>query len=100
MKTIETTNNTTVKSNTKLTTATPDYAKENKVLTEENNLLKTKLANMEESYKAKCEECNKILEVYKSNLLRFKGTIEAVKILTKSYNLSLDLLLPNEEGDK
>ena len=70
-----------------------------KDLNKENELLQSKLKSLEESYKLKSEDYDKLLNAYRNVVLKLKATSEAVKTLTKSYNLSLELLFPENGGE-
>ena len=69
-------------------------------LNAEFKLLQSKYQSLEESYKLKCEECDRYANAYRTAVLRTKAIATAVKTYTKAYNLSIELLLPNDGGEQ
>lgn len=69
-------------------------------LNAEFKLLQSKYQSLEASYKLKCEECEKYANAYRTAILKTKAIVTAVKTYTKAYNLSIELLLPNDGGEQ
>lgn len=87
------------KPNTSETKTKVNKTNPEKDLNKENEILQSKLKSLEESYKLKCVDYDKLLKAYRDAVLKIKATSEAVKTLTESYNLSLELLFSENGGE-